>query len=57
MIKQENRGGRRENSGRRPIRDKKLQVNIMLRMSEIEALGGLFETQKFLMETVKNKLK
>lgn len=43
-----NHGGKRPGCGRKPIKDKKKQIHISLRESEIEKLGGK--------EVVKNRV-
>ena len=43
-----NHGGKRPGAGRKPIKDKKKQIHISLRESEIEKLGGK--------EVVKNRV-
>ena len=39
-IKKTTKGGRRSNSGRKPIADKKMQVWLFIRQSVIEKHGG-----------------
>lgn len=38
-------GGARRNSGRKPVEDKKLQVNLYIRKSIVEKLGGMERAQ------------
>ena len=45
-------GGKRKTSGRKPVADKKVQVSLYIRQSEIEKFGGLDEVKKALCEFV-----
>ena len=40
-MKEKKHGGKRKNSGRKPVEDKKIQVTIYVRASKINAHGGL----------------
>lgn len=45
-------GGQRNNSGRKPIDDKKIQCYSFIRSSVIEALGGKQKVQNIMTEAV-----
>lgn len=49
-------GGPRSNAGRKKILDKKKQVYLFLRQSEIDYLGGLESVQKIMGEAIKAKM-
>lgn len=43
---------KKSNAGRKPVPDKKVQVSLYIRQSEIEKFGGLDEFKKALYEFV-----
>jgi hypothetical protein len=46
MEKKKKHGGARKNAGRKPVEDKKQQVNLFIESSLIEWHGGKTEVQK-----------
>lgn len=51
------RGGKRANSGRKPITDRKKQVTIYARESEIKVLGGMEEAKDLCYNAISRKVK
>jgi hypothetical protein len=45
-MKKETRGGKRSNSGRKPVKDKKTQLSVYIRQSTIDLNGGAEEIKK-----------
>lgn len=39
-------GGKRKNAGRKPIKDKKLQLSIYIRKSQIKKVGGIVKAKQ-----------
>lgn len=58
-AKQQNRGGKRQNSGRKAIPDeqKKKQISIFVENSKVEAMGGDAKLKEFLHESIEGELK
>lgn len=48
-------GGKRKGAGRKPVPDKKIQVTIGIKESEIEKLGGEAQVKNKIKEFVKNE--
>lgn len=46
------RGGARKNSGRKPIADKKIQLQVNIKTSHIEQLGGVQKLKNTLYEFI-----
>lgn len=44
--KVETRGGKRDNAGRKPVKDKAVQLTIYPRESDIEKAGGIQEAKR-----------
>lgn len=53
MKKKKEHGGARKNAGRKPIEDKKVQLTLYIRQSDVKKLGGLEKTKKHLMQGFK----
>ena len=48
-------GGKRKNSGRKPVTDKKKQVTLYVLQSMIDKLGGEAEMKKYIYETIEKR--
>lgn len=46
-------GGRRAGSGRNPVEDRKVQFQISLKQSQLDAIGGRKKAQEIALEAIK----
>jgi hypothetical protein len=51
------RGGKRSNAGRKPITDRKIQLTIYPRQSEVDLLGGVDEVKVLCFNAITRKIK
>jgi hypothetical protein len=54
-MEEKTRGGKREGAGRKPVKDKAVQVTIYLKPSVIKALGGKDAVQTIMKAAVHEK--
>jgi hypothetical protein len=54
-MKKENRGGARPNAGRKPIKDKKMQLYVYVRQSKIDLHGGKDELKQKIHKLIDKK--
>lgn len=55
MDSEKRRGGKRQNSGRKPVQDKKLQISLYIERSTIDRYGGITQTRKVLENFLKHE--
>lgn len=51
--KKDNRGGKRKNSGRKPLKEKTIPITVYLPETSVESAGGKDDARKFIYEQFK----
>lgn len=57
QTKKAKHGGRRKNSGRKPVEDKKVALTIWPRMSQVEKLGGMEVAKSLVLQGLEGAVK
>lgn len=56
MAKAKKQGGKRKGAGRKPIKDKKVQISLYIRGSELKLLGGKEKVKTIINNELEHRL-